>query len=52
MTGETGFSDADLNITYTGSGNVDTVTTGAGNDTINGVGGADVIVAGAGDDTI
>ncbi len=40
------------NLTLTGSGLANTITTGSGNDAIDGKGGADTIKSGAGDDTV
>ena len=52
MTGETGIDSADVNMNITGNANVDTVTTGAGDDTISGLAGNDVLNGAAGADTI
>src|SRR5204862_2435873 len=39
-------------VSITGSSAANTITAGAGNDSIDGAGGADVLAAGAGDDTV
>ncbi|WP_407156418.1 hypothetical protein [Bradyrhizobium sp. STM 3557] len=55
--GVTNFESVDASalssaLTVTGSSSANTITTGAGNDSIDGGGGADVISAGAGNDTV